>query len=666
MNEIHATLGHIEPSSVSPDSTVEFILQYTNQNENVSHRLQKITVSPTWNLSQEQTHEVEHSVPAGTKKRVLTAPVETPPGLGGRHGIYISFEVEAVTEDGVVQSETRYTVDPLTVPVTGAQQFRAVVCAAGNDELPGTVRRVIEQWGFDTYAVEDVQSVRSRFTEFDDSPPLFIGVVPTSADVEQGKRQVGNAIWAVDQNATLSIVLADQGISLPELPPETAVFSCQLADPRELLRVTGPELLVMRRALETRGSSRLIELLRQGVSVAKQEPKELLRALAYATLLKSVGATPQAVLDLLEQPDELWTESSPEPTHTPHSWPMHRANLANTGYQPQHPAPTNGVTTQWSVETGGSVNSSPAVADGTVYVGSRDNTVYALDAETGQERWSFETDSSVDSSPAVADGTVYVGSRDNTVYALDAETGRERWSVETGRGVDSSPAVANGTVYVGSWDARVYALDAETGRERWSVETGARVGSSPAVANGAVYVGSWDARVYALDAETGRERWNVETGRGVDSSPAVANGTVYVGSRDNTVYALDTASGRERWSVETGGEVRYSPAVADETVYIGSGVYRSGDHTVYALDAATGRERWSVKTGDKVGSSPAVADGTVYVGSRDNTVYALDAGTGQERWSFETDSSVDSSPAVANGTVYVGSTDNTVYALTEP
>jgi len=59
------------------------------------------------------------------------------------------------------------------------------------------------------------------------------------------------------------------------------------------------------------------------------------------------------------------------------------------------------------------VFSSPAVANGTVYVGSEDNNVYALNATTGAKVWSFTTGSSVYSSPAVANGVVYVGSDDN-------------------------------------------------------------------------------------------------------------------------------------------------------------------------------------------------------------------------------------------------------------
>jgi outer membrane protein assembly factor BamB len=55
-----------------------------------------------------------------------------------------------------------------------------------------------------------------------------------------------------------------------------------------------------------------------------------------------------------------------------------------------------------------------------VYIGGSDGKVYALDTATGRLRWAYTTGSHVDSSPAVAGGTVYAESDDGTVYALDA------------------------------------------------------------------------------------------------------------------------------------------------------------------------------------------------------------------------------------------------------
>jgi hypothetical protein len=72
----------------------------------------------------------------------------------------------------------------------------------------------------------------------------------------------------------------------------------------------------------------------------------------------------------------------------------------------------------WSYTTSGNVFSSPAVADGKVFVGSYDNKLYCLNAVSGELIWSYTTGNYVTSSPVVVDGRVYVGSRDNSIYCF--------------------------------------------------------------------------------------------------------------------------------------------------------------------------------------------------------------------------------------------------------
>ena len=81
----------------------------------------------------------------------------------------------------------------------------------------------------------------------------------------------------------------------------------------------------------------------------------------------------------------------------------------------------------------------------------------------------------VESSPAVVNGVVYVGSGDGNVYALNAASGVQLWNYTTGGEVDSSPAVVNGVVYVGSGDGNVYALNATNGAKLWNYTTGSYV-----------------------------------------------------------------------------------------------------------------------------------------------------------------------------------------------
>lgn len=313
----------------------------------------------------------------------------------------------------------------------------------------------------------------------------------------------------------------------------------------------------------------------------------------------------------------------------------------------------------WVFETGGEVYSSPEVADGVVYIGSRDHSLYAIDAVTGKERWRYRAGGAVTSSPAVTDGLVYFGCNDFRVHAVNAATGTARWTFATGAALHSSPAVVQGVVYIGSRDHNLYAIDAVTGKQRWRFTGKDWFNSSPTVVDGKVYVGCRDKNIYALDASTGKQRWRYTTSSTVDSSAAVSGDTLWIGSDDHSLYALNAETGRWVWQFTADKGVVSTPRVTSDILYVGS-----DDGNLYALDATTGRMRWRHATGNGIRSSPTMAAGLVYVGSRDRYVYALDAITGEQRWRFATQGPVDdSSPVIADGLVYIGSLDHRVYAL---
>ena len=312
---------------------------------------------------------------------------------------------------------------------------------------------------------------------------------------------------------------------------------------------------------------------------------------------------------------------------------------------------------------------SPSIANGVVYYGSVDGSLYAVNASTGARLWTAAS-ACLESSPAVVNGVVYFGSSDNSLHALSARTGSQIWTYVTGGLVQSSPAVVNGVVYFGSDDGSLYALNAETGLKLWSFTTKGFTDSSPAVSDGIVYFGSSDGNVYALDARTGSKLWSYATSDQVESSPAVANGTVYIGNDGGTLYAIDAGTGVKRWSYTASpyGGITASPAVANGVVYVGS-----TNGTLYALDSMTGTLDWSnaldpLATSGGLDSSGAVANGVLYLGSGPGIDYALNASTGKVLWSYDitnttfppgSESNVSTSPAVANGVVYfINSYDN--------
>ncbi len=100
-------------------------------------------------------------------------------------------------------------------------------------------------------------------------------------------------------------------------------------------------------------------------------------------------------------------------------WPMFHYNLRHTGLSPYDTSGNPGKL-KWRYQTYGGVFSSPAIgSDGTIYVGSNDDYLYALNPD-GSLKWKYQTYGGVFSSPAIgSDGTIYVGSWDHYVYSIN-------------------------------------------------------------------------------------------------------------------------------------------------------------------------------------------------------------------------------------------------------
>jgi len=249
---------------------------------------------------------------------------------------------------------------------------------------------------------------------------------------------------------------------------------------------------------------------------------------------------------------------------------------------------------------------------------------------TNKTIWNYTTGSYVYSSPAVADGKVYVGSCDNKVYCLDALTGEHIWNYTTGQYVDSSPAVADGKVFVGSFDGKVYCLNALTGAHIWNYTTGSYVRSSPAVADGKVYIGSDDYKVYCLDASTGAYIWSYTTGHEVHSSPAVADGKVFVGSRDGKVYAFATSV----WSTDSAGNSKAKFNLTDNIYVRGQGFPADTNVRIYLIpdgadaspaNATANASNTTTSTGDLpvtlVWSQPTLGKYDIWVDTNQNGMF---------------------------------------------
>jgi outer membrane protein assembly factor BamB len=346
----------------------------------------------------------------------------------------------------------------------------------------------------------------------------------------------------------------------------------------------------------------------------------------------------------------------------------------------------------WKYSTGGPVPATPAVVDGTVYVGSYDGKFYALEAKTGLTKWKFATEGErrfeakglnglqpknqtmADpydvflSSPVVVQDTVYFGSGDGNLYAVDTASGDLRWRFKTGDVIHASPAYNEGLIYFGSWDSYFYAVDAISGKERWRFHGGEdalvhnQVGfqSSPVVAGGVVYTGCRDSNVYALDAFTGKEKWRFNNEMSwVNTAPAVSNGKIFFATSDSSLYHVaDAATGKSVVKQQSKAYMFSSPAVVGDVVLIG---VLNG--TLEARDINSGELLWDYKI-----EKSKQNKGWVLTSDRKFNGPLLFQSLWREAPTLATEKQfaiggIFSSPLVVNGTVYFGSTDGYLYAI---
>ncbi|HEU4941800.1 MAG TPA: PQQ-binding-like beta-propeller repeat protein [Gaiellaceae bacterium] len=253
------------------------------------------------------------------------------------------------------------------------------------------------------------------------------------------------------------------------------------------------------------------------------------------------------------------------------------------------------------------------------YPRSQPGMITAMAARTGKLVWRYRA-GVFESSPLVVGKTLYAGSWDHRLHAINIYTGKLRWAFTADAEINSSPAFANGKIYFGTDGGSLYALDARTGRLRWRAQALARFGrreyfyATPTIAYGRVFIGNTDGTLYAFGAASGRLLWAQRAGTYIYTAAAVWRRRVFVGTYDGWFMAFDAATGDRLWRFQASSAIHGAPSVIDGLVYFAacprcarraSRFAKQGDRGTYALNARTGRLVWRWPDGV---FSPAVAD----------------------------------------------------------
>lgn len=305
----------------------------------------------------------------------------------------------------------------------------------------------------------------------------------------------------------------------------------------------------------------------------------------------------------------------------------------------------------------------PAIArDGTIYIGSNDSYLYALDSNASL-KWKYKTKSNVQSSPIIRDDeSILFGSRDQNLYALSKD-GELLWTFNAGAEIEATPVLdTQGNIYFGTKGNLFFALNKE-GKLLWKTNLYASILAACAIDKAKnIYVGNQIGTLYSLSMD-GKIQWKYKTKAAIRSAPAIDhNGTIYVSSTDWSLHAL-SAHGELLYSYRTAWHLTATPALGfNDTLYIGS-----WDWNMHALSRTQGTQLWKTNIGNYAtyisGSALIDKNSIVYAGSRNDYFYAFDT-EGTILWKIHLQGDVLSAPTLSkNGVLLIVTDKGWLYAL---
>lgn len=267
----------------------------------------------------------------------------------------------------------------------------------------------------------------------------------------------------------------------------------------------------------------------------------------------------------------------------------------------------------------------------TVYFGSTDGNLYALNADNGKLKWKFRTTGAIRSTPCIYDGIVYVGSWDQYIYAVDQKSGELVWKYKTKadaenhllEGIQASVVAENGLVFLGSRDGFFYALDAKKGNLQWQYSTyPSWIASTSVVNHGTVFFGTSDShQLIALDAASGKEKFNIKTKGYNFSSSTIVGNQLFFGDFTGNVYAADIESGEIMEIFETDGRKKYKAEMLDAEDKLNfQHVIGKMDPTLYATTVEFVKLLHQL---DPIISKPIITNNTLFLNSASGCFYAL-------------------------------------------
>ena len=296
----------------------------------------------------------------------------------------------------------------------------------------------------------------------------------------------------------------------------------------------------------------------------------------------------------------------------------------------------------WNNSLGATYQSSPAVFEDMVYIGTKDGYIRAFHVENGTLAWEKKiSENSIASSPKVdvvsGRRVVFIGTYESSapwgkMYAFDAFTGEEMWNVSLDGGVYfGSFALSSGKIVVplsGHYNSSTWSFEPpygiacinETdGKILWNITSSEAAKYSPMIVDSTIYTPMGSSLV-AMNF-SGGVVWNI-TLNGTASAPAYHHG-IYVGTTTGHIYSLST-NGTVIWESTVGGAIQSGVIATDNSVVVTTNQQNA---SVYILNAENGSmvREFSGTNFSWLLAAPVIYDSMLVVASGTDMVIAIGA-----------------------------------------
>lgn len=347
---------------------------------------------------------------------------------------------------------------------------------------------------------------------------------------------------------------------------------------------------------------------------------------------------------------------------------------------------------EWKHATEGKIHSTPTIINGMLFIGSDDQKLYAINAETGEREWTYSTDYAVKCTPLVQGNSIYITSgsalhrinKNNgsviVVYKPEAALNGnpksfiDEWDYHT-----SSPFAFNDMIIFGDQWGNIQIFDTATneGSVYFATEGGHAIRTTINISDSIMYFGDWDGTAYALDMKSKKLKWEYKSfdEKPYDSfgayvtQPIIYNGKLYMGARNYTFAVIDITSGSKVWDYTHagGGWITGTPLFVNDTMYLGG----SDNKEMIAFNPETGDKHWVFNTKQNVFCEAAYINGKLLFVDGDSYnhssgtgfLYALDAKNGEIVNQIAMNTNIYSSPQIEGNKIFFGGYNNEVYGF---